>query len=54
VKTTDASGRDAAQQHATFLRAVLALDRSDPNLPQIVPPPAALPEGDAPAPQTPN
>jgi len=40
--------RTSAQKHATFLRAVLALDSSDPNLPRFVPPPDAEPVADPP------
>ena len=38
---------DPAQAHATFLRAVLALDSSDPNLPRFVPPRSEDPDATA-------
>lgn len=48
MKGNDESVPDPAQAHATFLRAVLALDSSDPHLPRFVPPPSADSQ-DAPA-----
>lgn len=48
MKKDEKSVPDPAQVHATFLRAVLALDSSDPNLPRFVPPPSADPDGAAP------
>jgi len=44
----DDESRISAQKHATFLRSVLALDNSDPNLPRFVPPPDAEPAADEP------
>jgi hypothetical protein len=38
VKQNDGSGRDEAQEHATFLRAILSLDGGDPSLPRLFPP----------------
>jgi len=46
MNTRSESDRGRAQKHATFLRAVLALDSSDPNLPRFVPPPDAEPTPD--------
>ena len=48
----DEESQTPAQKHATFLRSVLALDSSDPNLPRFVPPAAAEP-GTTPAPDAP-
>lgn len=50
---SDESQRDAAQKHATFLRSVLALDSSDPNLPRFVPP-ASEPATETPEPTEPT
>lgn len=50
LKEDEKSVPDPAQKHATFLRAVLSLDSSDPNLPRFVPPPPADPA----APETPE
>ena len=50
LKEDEKSVPDPAQKHATFLRAVLSLDSSDPNLPRFVPPPSADPA----APETPE
>lgn len=52
MSTGDEEARTSAQKHATFLRSVLALDSSDPNLPRFVPPPDAQPVAD-PTPETP-
>jgi hypothetical protein len=51
VKKTDASARDLAQEHATFLRAILALDGCDPSQPRVAPARAPSPEREAPPPE---
>ena len=47
MEKNDKKVPDPAQAHATFLRAVLALDSSDPNLPRFVPPRSDDPDTEA-------
>jgi hypothetical protein len=54
-KKNDPSTPDDVQAHASFLRAILALDSSDPQLPRFVPPASAdaePPASDTTAPDT--
>ena len=53
MNTTDEESETPAQKHASFLRSVLALDHTDPNLPRFVPPSDAEP-GTAPVPDAPR